>query len=561
MIELKLDKTRHDILISEGHAIIEGGPGSGKTTIAMLKAKNIIENGKLLKNQKVLFLSFARATISRIEEQAKNIISSEVRSYIEINTYHGFAWQLIQSYGYLVHGHKSAKLITPPNLAARLATVDPSERDNEKLEILTKEGLICFDLFCQIAATLLGKSARIAKLISMAYPYLIVDEFQDTDSHEWSLIKTLGSSSKIIAMADLQQRIYEFRGASITRIPEFIAHFSCNRFDLGKDNNRSDGTDIAIFGDDLLTGDNRGKQYKNVKIVKYGFIKEKRDYLKYELFTCINRLKKKKAEGDWSIAILVKTKAMTLNISSYLLNNNISHEVLIDPVGPALAASVIAFMMEPIQQDYFRMLSGHLINHIKGRKGDKPTQTDISIATFIEKVLVGGRVKGIQQKLLIQEMENLIRLREKIVFQGIPEADWLQIRRLFENCKHSALKNVYEDARYLKLLHKGAVLSERLTNIWRSNTSYFAAKQAVDEALTMEHFSMVHRLWRGIYVMNIHKAKGKEFDEVIIWEEPYKPIVFMETKQQDILTLRVAVTRARLFTTFLTPQSSPSIIL
>jgi len=49
--------------------------------------------------------------------------------------------------------------------------------------------------------------------MSISYPYIIVDEFQDTDQHEWKLVKLLGEKSNIIALADLEQRIYEFRGA------------------------------------------------------------------------------------------------------------------------------------------------------------------------------------------------------------------------------------------------------------------------------------------------------------------------------------------------------------
>lgn len=558
---MKLDKTRKKILETSGHILVEGGPGSGKTTIALLKAKQIIESGRLKKNQKILFLSFARATISRIEEHAKQLVTSETKRHVEINTYHGFAWQLIQSYGWLLHGHRHVKLITPPNLAARLATVEVPLRTSFKRNLLANEGLLCFDLFCQNVAELLSKSERLAKVISVAYPVIIVDEFQDTDTHEWALIQHIGRNSIVLALADLDQRIYEFRGASITRIPEFISHFNCEKFTLGKDNNRSPGTDIVAFGDDLLTGAHRGKEYEQVKIVRYNYLKELKDHLRYAVLESIRRLSKVKKEGDWSVAILVKAKATTLAVSSFLTKNNIYHEVLIDPAGPALSASVIAFLLEHPTENYFEKVAAQLINHIKGRKGDKASKADLGVAGVLEKAIGGSSPRGTKQKELVEEIGQLIRDRQSMTLQGVPETDWMLIRKLFERCTSECLKNVYEDAKYLKLLRKGATLSENLSALWRLNGSYNGAYQAVDNALTQEHFSMVSRLWKGVYVMNIHKCKGKEFDEVIIWEEPYKQIVYEGSRLQDTLALRVAITRAKSRAKFLTPDWLPSIIL
>jgi len=60
----------------------------------------------------------------------------------------------------------------------------------------------------------------------------------------------------------------------------------------------------------------------------------------------------------------------------------------------------------------------------------------------------------------------------------------------------------------------------------------------------------------GYFIMNIHKAKGKEFDEVIIWEEYKKPIVYENAIPTGRLLMRVAVTRARSFALYLRRWSS-----
>lgn len=561
--EFKICEKRQSILKTDGHLLIEGGPGSGKTTIALLKAKEIITRKLLSPNQKILFLSFARATISRIEEQAGNLITADHKKQIEINTYHGFCWSIIKAYGYLLPPKKSLKLITPPNLAAMTAGITGEELIGFKDDLLQSQGLICFDLFAPTALQLLERAAKIRSIYSTAYPYIIVDEFQDTDNHEWSIIKSLANDSTIVALADLDQRIYDFRkGSSVTRVPEYKAILRATCFDLGKENNRSAETDIVEFGDDLLIGLNTTKEYRNVKVIKYPYYKGEytRINLKTSVFDSLKRLKRSGAK--FSMAILVKRKADTLIISSFLSQHKIEHEVLIDTAGPALSASIIAYLLEPLNEsESSNRLLKLILDHLKGRKGEKPTKKDIELSKVLEQYLDTGTLRGVKRKLIIDELQTIIDKRKKIVLTGGPGSDWLTIRALFEGVQSDCLKNVFEDALYIKLLHKGAVLNESLTAMWREKGTYATARIAVDKALVQEHFSMTHRTYNGIYVMNIHKSKGKEFDEVIIWEEYKKPLVYPGDEDQGRLLLRVAVTRARSFATILTPAAEPCILL
>jgi DNA helicase-2/ATP-dependent DNA helicase PcrA len=83
------------------------------------------------------------------------------------------------------------------------------------------------------------------------------------------------------------------------------------------------------------------------------------------------------------------------------------------------------------------------------------------------------------------------------------------------------LTDIFEDSKYLRRLNKGALLGERLAEIWRQNQNYTNAKEAIKDALLEEHFSMSNRSYHGIFFMTLRKSKGKEFDEVIIWEDKY----------------------------------------
>lgn len=64
---MELTEKQLEVLACDGHLLVTGGPGSGKTTISILKAAQLA-GSELKPQQKVLFLSFARASVSRVVE-------------------------------------------------------------------------------------------------------------------------------------------------------------------------------------------------------------------------------------------------------------------------------------------------------------------------------------------------------------------------------------------------------------------------------------------------------------------------------------------------------------
>jgi DNA helicase-2/ATP-dependent DNA helicase PcrA len=107
------------------------------------------------------------------------------------------------------------------------------------------------------------------------------------------------------------------------------------------------------------------------------------------------------------------------------------------------------------------------------------------------------------------------------------------------------------------------LLNNSLAQLWRANSNYSGATEAVSNAITQEHFATSNKVWSGVNVMNIHKAKGKEFDVVIIYEGsfPNERFVYGNNFDKARLVMRVAVTRAKQKTIILTPQVDPCQIL
>lgn len=575
MIQLSAENQR--FIGGAGHSVVIGGPGCGKTTMALLKAHQEVTKKGLKPGQRLLFLSFARATIARVEQHAKTILDAESRSDLEINTYHGFTWALLRSHGYLlVRKGLKLKLLPPPQAASLLASIEGNDaKEAEKQRLFIENGQVHFDLFASLAADLFRRSPKLRNIVCQRYPIIILDEFQDTNGDEWALIKELGKGSTLIALADPEQRIYEFRGASANRIAEYEEQFKPTLYDFSGDRHRSAGTDICDYGNDLLTGRNRGKKYKNVTLHPYPIRKKDGRHLHLKV-RVIQRIQHLHALGKpWSLAVLVPTKSLMLDVSDYLSSSQtfsgnkkipkVNHEVALETAGPALAATVIGGLLEggASPADIAQRLITDLCDHIKGRKGtDTPSKAQLELAFSLADYLSSGNLRGKKRKALAAECLAIGKARFELSLSGDPEKDWLRVRALLGGASSADLRTIAEDALYLKFLHKGAQLRTRLSEIWRGSRGYIGARQAILDALLQEHFATSTKDFSGVHVMTMHKSKGKEFDEVICYEGTFQGRYVRADadegrRRQALFSLRVGVTRSKAHTSIFTPAADP----
>ena len=185
---------RDRILKADGHVLVTGGPGCGKTTVALRKALLRIEAG-LLPGQNVLFLSFSRAAVARIVQAAREKLPKKFRRNLDIQTFHSFCWQLVQGHGYLLGPASPIRLLPPHDERAMRNGVknDDPIWDNERERLFLEEGRITFDLFAPKALAILQRSNAHRKLIADCYPLIIIDEAQDTGTEQWACMKALAT--------------------------------------------------------------------------------------------------------------------------------------------------------------------------------------------------------------------------------------------------------------------------------------------------------------------------------------------------------------------------------
>ena len=592
-------------MAAKGHLLVTGGPGSGKTTVAILKATQSAESD-LRPGQRVLFLSFARATVSRIVDaiEYEQRIPREQRQRIDVETYHSFFWRILNAHGYLVGLPRRLDILTPPGEAIALSdirngyaaaskltdaekAVKKVVETAERLRLACEDGRTCFDLFAPYVGDILHGSARIRTLLATMYPMIIFDEFQDTNAEQWRVVQALGELSTLLALADPEQRIYDFIGADPERLNHFRAAFTPTEVDLCTDNHRSAGTDIGIFGNDLLSGRFRQKSYKGIDC---------RLYEPYDgqamttLVTTAYAARKRLVDAgrkDWSLAILVPTKKMTRLVSDTLRAppagmTGIPHVAAIELEAAILGAEIIAFLMQPDADGrHFEQIIALMCNYFHGKGGDTPSQTDLKEAAGLQKAYdewmarqaVG---KEIRRNSILVAMLAVYAETRALALTGDPDKDWREMRRILEHGACSRLKRLAEEVRNIRLLERGTQLRQDLSQDWRDNGAYANALANTQRAFVQEHFSTNAKPETGVVVMNMHKAKGKQFCEVIVFEgwprvadgqivANFDRIVRSnaraEINDQARQNFCVSVTRSKQRTTILTPKNDPCVLL
>jgi len=157
-VTIDIFEKRKQVLDAPGHVLVLGGPGSGKTTIALKKAVRLIDDG-LQPGQSILFLSFSRAAVARIGEASKTEVARTKRYQLSVQTFHSFCWELLRSHGYLVGCPKRRlELLLPHDekvLSGGLKPPHKGETPNaewnvwqkERERLFNEEGKITFDMF------------------------------------------------------------------------------------------------------------------------------------------------------------------------------------------------------------------------------------------------------------------------------------------------------------------------------------------------------------------------------------------------------------------------------
>ena len=259
----------------KGPAMVLAGPGVGKTTILTHRIARLLHESPK-RHFRILALTYTTKAGDEMRKRVEEL-APELVDRIFIGTFHAFCTQLLRQHGshlgikpdfgiYVldedrkellrdalagVEGTKPddvrwlevidqlrRKLITPekvmshyrnPTTSARVSkTYEIYERALESHNVLDFDGMVINT--CRLAKNVPAVAARIRR----SYPYWLIDEFQDTLPAQYRLLQLLAGNEfqNIFAVADEDQIIYQWAGASYQRIVNFRKQFSPQIFQI-----------------------------------------------------------------------------------------------------------------------------------------------------------------------------------------------------------------------------------------------------------------------------------------------------------------------------------------
>lgn len=557
---------RRRILDAAGHVLVTGGPGCGKTFIALYKALTRIEAG-LERGERVLFLSFSRAAVARILEEARKQLSADARALLDIQTFHSFFWQLVRGHGYLLGAPHSVKIMLPHDeraLRNGASNEDPAWASRLK-HLFLENGLLAFDQFAPQALSLLQGSAAVCKLVAARYPLIIVDEAQDTGADQWACIAALSRITQLVCLADPDQQIYDFRkDVSPHRLNEIMSELKPERVDLGPQNNRSPGVEIVTFGNDVLTNSPRGGRYKGVSQITLPPKAAHRDKsIRQAVGILSNLVEKRTGEPPKSIGFLTRTNRGVVTIAKALQGSGgqreIGHRLLIDEAEVLLGTRLGALLLEPVNDMWASLSTGlGLLADLCRAKSNihKANQLERN-ASDARSGKVNGRARA------PAALKKILEDFQSSGHTGHPRHDWSAMRAKLAESNAAELVMVSELTAHFLSFSRGRRVADALADTWLRLGTYARATQVIEAAVIEDQIIGSDGRLGGLNVMTMHKSKGKEFDGVIILHlgniSPLSSDEAPHTKSRKLL--RVAITRARHEVLLLTDASSPSPLL
>lgn len=516
-------------------------------------------NAGLAPGQNVLFLSFSRAAVTRINEAAEKELhlSEEKRALLSIQTFHSFFWQLLRAHGYLLGTtRKLSILLAHDELALRdgIERNDPCwpEWEIKRQALFENDGRVCFDLFAPLAANLLGRAHRIRLRTAQRYPLILVDEAQDTNNEQWECVRLLSPHSQIVCLADPDQMIYHhIPGVSPARMQAIRDVLKPIEVDLEAENNRSPGTEIAVFARDVFDGKVRGSAYKGVSLLKFRSEAEHRDKaIRVSVAAISQRIKKDTGSAPTSIAVLASYTAGVANISAALqIAPAIYHEVLFDEAFTLLASRAAAFLLEPKTSADEASDVATLLELLAAAFRTTGNKTGLKQAAtcsaYAQKCRLG---KGPKTKIVAAAFALVAASRSRILTGRISN-DWQQVKASLHATAEPNFDKLARSLEYLMTFRRGQRLGESLDDLWLNKGSYSGARAALDSALAQDQLLSAGESTRGIHVMNMHKCKGKQFDGVVIYrQQHHSPFVWRDEPaphSNSRRLLQMAITRAR----------------
>ena len=363
------------VVQSQGSILTIAGAGSGKTKTLTYRVARLIESG--VKPENILLLTFTKKAADEMLSRATMILDSRCEK-VAGGTFHSFANYILRKHSSFLELKNNftildrsdsedvvnhirgrvigkqekrfpkkhtildiySKAINKNMSAQNILETEYKQFDHclDKILEISREytkykrenSLLDYDDLLLYLKVLLTSNEELRKKISNQYKYILVDEYQDTNTIQAEIIKLLASEhNNVMAVGDDSQSIYSFRGANFKNILDFPEQFPNTKIIKLEQNYRSSQNILALANEILKKA--KEKYAKNLfstieNPIKPALICASDIQTEAEFITQrILELREENIELN-DIAVLARSARMTYNLEIELAKRSIPYK-------------------------------------------------------------------------------------------------------------------------------------------------------------------------------------------------------------------------------------------
>ena len=268
LIDCLNDKQKEAVLATDGPCLVIAGAGSGKTKVLTHKIAYLMAE-KYVKPWNILAITFTNKAANEMKERVQKLVGDAAND-MWIGTFHSVCVRMLRKFidrigfdtSFIIFDTSDQKTVVKECLkelkiddklfSDKSVMYEISNAKNEMLEPieyatkyagdyrketiariyalyqdkLKENNAVDFDDIINFTIKILKNNDDVLDMYADKFQYILVDEYQDTNKAQFTLVKLLASKNgNITVVGDNDQGIYSFRGADITNILNFEKDF------------------------------------------------------------------------------------------------------------------------------------------------------------------------------------------------------------------------------------------------------------------------------------------------------------------------------------------------
>jgi len=354
----------------KGTSIILAGAGSGKTRVLVYKVLHLIQKGHI-PPESIVMITFTNKAASEMKNRIYGLLNDQRMHLGYVGTFHSFCAHILRRDGqhieiennFVIYDDddqssilktlikESDRKFTPSYIANRISAAKNNLIGPEKYsdlfsdfnashvgeiykkyeQRLTKNNALDFDDLLVKTNLLFNTVPDILKKYQKRHPYILVDEFQDTNIAQYELTKKLaGASHNLTVVGDFSQSIYSWRGANIKNLEKIREDFPNVEMFYLDENYRSTQT-ILDYAYKVISRNQthpilelhtKNKQGEEIQIYEAENEEEEAIFISDEI-------EQAKRTRDWAdFAVLYRTNAQSRVIEEAFLRRSIPYVLI-----------------------------------------------------------------------------------------------------------------------------------------------------------------------------------------------------------------------------------------